>query len=53
MFHVFGNETSLLAAGWHPEPERRGTFSILSSCVITLALCVWTSIHLNIPEHKK
>ncbi|KAK4197964.1 hypothetical protein QBC40DRAFT_97140, partial [Triangularia verruculosa] len=31
------------------EPDGRGTFGILRSCVITLALCVYTAIHLNIP----
>ncbi|KAF2689393.1 hypothetical protein K458DRAFT_279966, partial [Lentithecium fluviatile CBS 122367] len=35
---------------WHLEPTFRGTFSILSSCMITIALCVWTAVHLNIPE---
>lgn len=24
--------------------------SILSSCLVTLGLCIWTSVHLNIPE---
>jgi hypothetical protein len=42
--------------GWHPEPNFRGTFSILSSCWITLILCLWSAVHLNIPaygEHGK
>ncbi|KAF1960307.1 hypothetical protein CC80DRAFT_359412, partial [Byssothecium circinans] len=38
---------------WHPEPTFRGTYSILSSCLITMSLCLWTAIHLNIPEHRK
>lgn len=38
---------------WHPEPELRGTYGILSSCVLTIALCVWTAVHLNIQEHNK
>ncbi|RPA85995.1 hypothetical protein BJ508DRAFT_158859 [Ascobolus immersus RN42] len=33
---------------WEEEPDRRGTMSILLSCVITLSICVWTSIHLNV-----
>jgi hypothetical protein len=53
MFHPLGNSTVLPAAGWHPEPRTRGTFSILSSCLITMSLCIWTSLHLNLPEHKK
>ncbi|KAK3351893.1 hypothetical protein B0H65DRAFT_421390, partial [Neurospora tetraspora] len=35
------------------EPDLRGTFSILSTCIVTLVLCVWTAIHLNAPEHKE
>ena len=53
MFRPLGNSTVLPAAGWHPEPQTRGTFSILSSCLITMSLCIWTSLHLNLPEHKK
>lgn len=53
MFHPFGNTTVLPSAEWHPEPLTRGTFSILSSCLITMSLCIWTSLHLNIPTHKK
>ncbi|PMD26347.1 hypothetical protein NA56DRAFT_543155, partial [Hyaloscypha hepaticicola] len=28
----------------------RGTSNILQSCLITTSLCVWTAVHLNIPE---
>ena len=38
---------------WHPEATQRGTFGILSSCLITMSLCIWTAVHLNLPEHKK
>src|SRR5271169_2383259 len=31
-----------------PEPQRRGTVGLISTCVITLGLCVWTAIHINI-----
>jgi hypothetical protein len=34
---------------WESEPNIRGSFRLISSCVITLTLCVWTAIHLNIP----
>jgi hypothetical protein len=53
MFQPLGNSTVLPAAAWHPEPRTQGTFSILSSCLITMSLCIWTSLHLNLPEHKK
>ncbi|KAK0611722.1 hypothetical protein B0T14DRAFT_334226 [Immersiella caudata] len=38
---------------WHPEPSQRGTYSVISECVVTLALCVWAAVHLNIPEYGK
>lgn len=53
VFQPFGNATVLPPAAWHPEPQSRGTFSILSSCLITMSLCIWTSLHLNVPEHGK
>jgi hypothetical protein len=53
MLRPLGNSTVLPAAEWHAEPQTRGTFSILSSCLITMSLCIWTSLHLNLPEHKK
>ncbi|KAK1752033.1 hypothetical protein QBC47DRAFT_363634 [Echria macrotheca] len=34
--------------GWMPEPETRGTFRLLMSCLATLALCVYTALHLNV-----
>lgn len=42
-----GNITSGFT--WEPQPERRGTFSIISSCFVTLALCTWKIVHLNLP----
>jgi hypothetical protein len=38
---------------WQPKPISRGTFSILSTCVMTLLLCFCTAIYLNIPEHAR
>ncbi|KAM0809555.1 hypothetical protein AB5N19_09899 [Seiridium cardinale] len=38
------------AVGWTPEPDGRGTFGIIKTCVLTLALCVYTALHLNIPH---
>ncbi|KAJ7183890.1 hypothetical protein C8R46DRAFT_520617 [Mycena filopes] len=35
---------------WQDEPNTRGTYSLVSSCIFTLGLCVWTAIHLNVPE---
>jgi hypothetical protein len=47
---IFGNGTER-EGRWVPEPTKRGTFGLVSSCVITLSLCVWSCVHLNLPEH--
>lgn len=46
-----GNQTEV--SGWVSDPDGRGTFTILSSCVLTLSLCVYTSIHLNVRPYKQ
>jgi hypothetical protein len=38
---------------WRPEPTTRGTWSLISSCIATIGLCVWTAVHLNVPEHGR
>ena len=53
MIDVFGNVTNNGGAAWVSEPNGRGTWGILSTCIITISLCVWTAVHLNIPEHHK
>ncbi|KAL8948920.1 MAG: hypothetical protein Q9222_004924 [Ikaeria aurantiellina] len=45
---VSGAPNSTEITGWVSDPDGRGTFTILSSCVLTLSLCVYTSIHLNV-----
>lgn len=35
--------------GWQSEPNLRGTYTILSSCVSTLLICVLSAVHLNVP----
>ncbi|KAF2635759.1 hypothetical protein P280DRAFT_473662 [Massarina eburnea CBS 473.64] len=51
MSSFYGSVPLNHTAKWHPEPSSRGTFSIFSSCLITMGLCIWTAVHLNIPEH--
>lgn len=41
------------AVGWVKDPDGRGTFSLLVSCAVTLGLCVWSALHLNIPPKRK
>lgn len=45
------NDTEV--SGWVSDPDGRGTFTILSSCILTLSLCVYTSIHLNVRPYKQ
>jgi hypothetical protein len=40
---------TVVAPSWVDDPAGRGTWNLLYSCVFTLTLCVWTSIHLNVP----
>lgn len=43
---LFGNGSDVV--DWQPNPSSRGTSDILSTCLITLLLCVWTAVHMNI-----
>lgn len=36
---------------WASAPTTRGTFGLFLSCVLTLFLCLWSSLHPNVP-HK-
>lgn len=54
---VFGDHCPCVEGGitnqtinWNPTPNTRGTSSILSSCILTLAISMWSAIHLNIPS---
>ncbi|GKT51303.1 uncharacterized protein ColSpa_11484 [Colletotrichum spaethianum] len=38
--------------GWVSEPNGRGTFGLICSCVLTLTICVWTALHLNVPAAR-
>ena len=42
-----------IAPPWVPDPDNRGTWSLLYSCAFTLVLCVWTAIHLNVPSYQE
>ncbi|KAF6811891.1 hypothetical protein CSOJ01_05482 [Colletotrichum sojae] len=46
------SSTSSSLIGWVPEPDGRGTFGLLCSCVLTLTICVWTALHLNVPAAR-
>ena len=38
---------------WVPEPDGRGTWKILYSCVTTLILCVFSALHLNVGPDRE
>ena len=37
---------------WNAEPTQRGTFGILSFCLSTLIICVWSTLHFDIPTTR-
>ena len=37
--------------GYVGDPSGRGTASLIISCLLTLILCVWSALHLNVPQH--
>ncbi|KAF8248679.1 hypothetical protein K440DRAFT_642097 [Wilcoxina mikolae CBS 423.85] len=53
---TLGNQTALQlnsAPPWVPQPKYRGSWGILWSCTLTLVLCVYNAIHLNVPAHDE
>ncbi|KAF2798956.1 hypothetical protein K505DRAFT_357038 [Melanomma pulvis-pyrius CBS 109.77] len=34
---------------WFSAPNFRGTWDLIVSCVLTLTICVWSALHLNVP----
>ncbi|MCJ1272137.1 hypothetical protein MMC22_012044 [Lobaria immixta] len=51
-FSPFGNDSAAPPTNWQAEPNTRGTWTIITTCLITLGLCLWTVLHLNIPGHN-
>ena len=37
---------------WMGESKQRGTFGIISFCLSTLVICIWSTIHFNIPTRR-
>ncbi|RDL35312.1 uncharacterized protein BP5553_07243 [Venustampulla echinocandica] len=44
---IFGT-SNYTSAQWVPEPNRRGTWDLVQSCVLTLGLCIYSAFHLNV-----
>lgn len=47
---VTSSPTSLSSPEYVPDPSGRGTVGLLTTCILTLTLCVWTAIHMNIDQ---
>lgn len=52
MWEPFGTLPPNSTTYWKPAPTERGTFGILSTCILTLFLCVYTCLHPNVPAHR-
>ena len=39
--------------GWQSDPNGRGTFTLVSSCIFTLTICVYSAMHLNVPPREE
>jgi hypothetical protein len=37
---------------WVPEPKQRGTFGIISFCLSTMLICIWSTLHFNVPSRR-
>ena len=38
---------------WSPPDSRRSTLDLIETCILTLILCSWTAIHLDIPTQNR
>ncbi|KAK4160306.1 hypothetical protein QBC43DRAFT_293033, partial [Cladorrhinum sp. PSN259] len=50
--HDLKSLNQVKAPAWVDSPNTRGTADILFSCMLTLFACVYTALHLNIPERN-
>jgi hypothetical protein len=53
MLDWFGDASTNSRATWKPGPHERGTAGILYTCISTLGLCLYSSLHLNLPKAGK
>lgn len=53
MAHLFDQPNSNETIKWRADSDTRGSFSILSTCIITLVLGVWSAVHLNLPGNPQ
>ena len=51
MEDLSNSTTPIILRGWTGNPQERGTFDILSSCLVAIVASTWTILHLNVPGH--
>ncbi|UNI21782.1 hypothetical protein JDV02_007738 [Purpureocillium takamizusanense] len=48
-----GSSGTASYVGYVSDPNGRGTTSLVLSCLLTLILCVWSALHLNVPARRR
>lgn len=49
---VSSNATEEITTGWTSSPNNRGTIDIIWSCIVTMFLCSWSVLCLQIPSKR-
>ncbi|KAH7138512.1 hypothetical protein B0J11DRAFT_17099 [Dendryphion nanum] len=46
------SDVETATTSWHSATNERSTWDLISSCVLTLTICVWSALHLNVPTEN-
>lgn len=49
---AMASSTASIIQDWQSEPDYRGTFSIVSTCISTYIICVWTANYVDVSPRK-
>src|SRR5271154_5593087 len=52
LFPLAFGSTDPSSPGYVAGPVGRGTIGLITTCVITLSLCLWTAVHMNVPGRE-
>ena len=50
--HTADARNDTIVHGWVEEPDRRGSMSLIYSCLATVILCTWSVLHVDVPKHQ-
>jgi len=54
LIRIHGLESmASMSSAWVSEPDGRGTWGLIQTCLLTLFLCIYSAVHLNIQPHQK